>query len=92
MNRKHRTDAQRKRLGLSAHEVGALMLLDHAPVESRMNLDFRALLDAGLAESVVRDSGISRFAITRNGKEVLLLLRSIVTERGMPGQHVSGYV
>lgn len=65
--------------GLSAHEIAALMLLQHAPVSAEMEtLDILALREAGLAERVERRTGGFQFAITHKGKVVLHMLSSLI--------------
>ncbi|MGU7770713.1 hypothetical protein ACV229_11095 [Burkholderia sp. MR1-5-21] len=64
---------------LSAHEMAALMLLDHAPVEVEMGtLDITALCDAGLAELIGMEAGEPKFSITRKGKTVLRILTALI--------------
>jgi hypothetical protein len=63
---------------LSAHEMAALVLLCHAPIESRMTSpDVVALQKAGLAELLEPEIGESRFAITREGNAVLQALGAL---------------
>jgi hypothetical protein len=65
--------------GLSAHELAALMLLQHAPVAAEIEtLDILALREAGLAERVERRTGGFQFSITRKGKVVLQMLSGLI--------------
>lgn len=57
---------------LSAHEMAALFLLCHAPIDSTMETpDIVALQKAGLAELIESEIGEFRFAISREGNAVL---------------------
>jgi hypothetical protein len=68
---------------LSAHEMAALMLLDHAPVAVEMGtLDIVALRESGLAELIDPGLGESRFSITRKGREVLRILSALIEQEG----------
>ena len=71
---------------LSAHEMAALMLLDHAPVAAEMGtLDIIALLDSGLAELIEPGFGGSIFSITQKGKAVLRMLSALIEQEGDVG-------
>jgi hypothetical protein len=63
---------------LSAHEMAALVLLSHAPIDVRMETpDVVALQRAGLADLVESEIGEFRFAITREGDAVLRALGAL---------------
>ncbi|AOJ03609.1 MULTISPECIES: hypothetical protein [Burkholderia] len=80
MNELHRTSAPSDMPRLSAHEMAALMLLEHAPVEvERGTLDMTMLRDAGLAELIDREKGKPKFSITRKGKVMLRILSELIT-------------
>jgi len=75
MKTTERSDATAGVLQLSAHEMSALILLSQAPIEIMFsNPDLFALQQAGLAELTKLENGISRFAITREGRAVLRAL------------------
>ncbi|AJY44123.1 hypothetical protein I6G56_15480 [Burkholderia humptydooensis] len=79
MNELHGTATPASMPRLSAHEMAALMLLEHAPVEVEQGtLDMTALRDAGLAELVDREKGEPKFSITRKGKVLLRILSVLV--------------
>jgi len=62
-------------LQLSAHEMAALILLSQAPIDTMMrNPDLAALEREGLAALTKLESGVSRFAVTREGRAVLRAL------------------
>jgi hypothetical protein len=57
---------------LSAHEMAALLLLRHAPIDVTMgNPDVMALQNAGLADLIESEMGKFKFAITSRGNAVL---------------------
>jgi hypothetical protein len=65
---------------LSAHEMAALMLLGHAPVQVNAeveDLDMTALHDAGLAQRIERERGWQEFSITNEGRDVLRVLGAL---------------
>jgi hypothetical protein len=63
---------------LSAHEMAALVLLCHAPIDTKMETpDVVALQKAGLAELIESEIGEFRFAITREGNAVLRALGAL---------------
>ncbi len=62
--------------------MAALMLLGYAPVEVDVeDPDMTALRDAGLAQRVDREPGRQEFSITREGREVLRVLRKGIVDR-----------
>lgn len=78
MNTIERTRASDNARCLSAHEMAALVLLRHAPIDSRMDTpDVVALQKAGLVELVESETGEFRFAITRQGNAVLRALGAL---------------
>ncbi|AOK48671.1 hypothetical protein WT60_05340 [Burkholderia sp. MSMB617WGS] len=79
MNEFHGNSVPANMPRLSAHEMAALMLLEHAPVEiERGTLDMTMLRDAGLAELIDREKGAPKFSITRKGKVLLRILSELI--------------
>lgn len=69
---------------LSAHEMAALILLGYAAVEVEVeDLDMTALRDVGLAQRVKREPGRQEYSITREGREVLRVLRALAAPEDM---------
>ncbi|WDD91376.1 hypothetical protein Bsp3421_001284 [Burkholderia sp. FERM BP-3421] len=67
---------------LSAHEMAALVLLRHAPIDSRIdNPDVIALLEAGLVELSHAAGDDVQFAITQEGRAVLQALGALDERR-----------
>jgi hypothetical protein len=63
---------------LSAHEMAALVLLSHTPIDARMETpDIGALQRAGLAELIESEFGEFRFAITMEGSAILRALGAL---------------
>lgn len=64
--------------------MAALILLGYAAVEVEVeDLDMTALRDVGLAQRVKREPGRQEYSITREGREVLRVLRALAAPEDM---------